>query len=43
MIICERCGEIILKDKIDNILADRETAIKRINERNNNASKEKRK
>ena len=42
MIICEECGKIILKDRIDNILADREAAIKRLNKRNNHGYKEKR-
>ena len=42
MIVCERCGEIILLERVDKILADREAAIKRMNERNNNASKKER-
>ena len=42
MILCEQCGKILLQEAIDKILADREAAIKRLNERNNNASKEKR-
>ena len=39
MIGCERCGEILQTNKIDKILADRKLAIKRMNERNNNAIK----
>ena len=42
MILCEQCGKILLQDTIDRILTDREAAIKRLNERNNNVSKEKR-
>ena len=43
MIVCERCGEIILLERVDKILADREAAIKRMNERNNNAIKKSKK
>jgi len=41
MIVCERCGKIILLERIDKILADREEAIKRLNKRSTNACKEK--
>ena len=41
MIVCERCGEIILLERVDKILADREAAIKRMNERNINAYNKK--
>lgn len=43
MIVCERCGEILQTNKIDKILADRKLAIKRMNERNNNAIKKSKK
>ena len=42
MIVCQRCGEILHREMIDKILADREAAIKRMNERNLNGYKEKR-
>ena len=42
MIVCERCGEIILLERVDKILADREAAIKRMNKRSNNATKKER-
>ena len=41
MIVCERCGEILHLDKIDRILADREAAIKRMNERNSDGNKKR--
>lgn len=39
MIVCERCGVILQKDKIDKILADREKAIKRMNKRSYDGNK----
>ena len=39
--LCERCFKIITDKKVEEILADREAAIKRMNERNNHACKEK--
>ena len=43
MIVCERCGEILLLENIDKILADREAAIKRMNERNDDGYKKRNK
>ena len=37
--LCENCSKVILLSNVEKILAAREVAIKRINERNNNASK----
>ena len=42
MIVCERCGEILHLEKIDKILADREEAIKRMNQRSYNDKSKKR-
>ena len=41
--LCERCYKIVTNKKLEKILADREAAIKRMNERSNNAIKKERK
>ena len=41
MIVCERCGVILQKDKINKILADREKAIKRMNKRSYDGNKKR--
>ena len=38
--LCERCYKIVTDKKLEKILADREAAIKRMDERSNNVKKE---
>ena len=39
--ICEKCRKEMIVTLVDKVLAEREIAIKRMNERNNYASKSK--